>query len=65
LNAKVLDASAAPGSYLTLRLVWKTGDKVEMRLPMHLHVEVMPDDSPAGVFYTDPWFWPETSARTG
>ena len=33
LNEKVLDASAAPGSYLTLSRVWKTGDKVEMQLP--------------------------------
>jgi DUF1680 family protein len=45
LNGKVLDASAAPGSYLTLNRTWKAGDKVEMDLPMHLHIEAMPDDS--------------------
>src|SRR6185369_17238423 len=54
LNDKVLDASAAPGSYLTLRRVWKAGDKVEMRLPMHLHVEVMPDDSHMQAFLYGP-----------
>jgi len=54
LNEKVLDASAAPGSYLTLRRVWKTGDKVEMRLPMHLHVHVMPDDSHTQAFLYGP-----------
>ena len=54
LNGKVLDASAAPGSYLTLRRVWKTGDKVEMRLPMHLHVEAMPDDSHMQAFLYGP-----------
>ncbi len=45
LNGKVLDASAAPGSYLTLSRAWKAGDKVEMELPMHLHIETMPDDA--------------------
>jgi hypothetical protein len=45
LNGKVLDASAAPGSYLTLHRTWKAGDKVEMDLPMHLHIEAMPDDA--------------------
>jgi hypothetical protein len=54
LNNKVLDASAAPGSYLTLRRVWERGDKVEMRLPMHLHVEVMPDDPQMQAFLYGP-----------
>jgi uncharacterized protein len=54
LNNKVLDASAAPGSYLTLRRVWKTGDKVEMRLPMQIHVEVMPDDPQMQAFLYGP-----------
>ena len=54
LNNKVLDASAAPGSYLTLRRVWERGDKVEMRLPMHLHVEVMPDDPQMQTFLYGP-----------
>jgi uncharacterized protein len=45
LNGKTLDASATPGSYLALHREWKTGDKIEMQLPMHLHVETMPDDS--------------------
>ena len=45
LNGKVLDASAAPGSYLTLtRVSGRPAIEVEMRLPMHLHVEAMPDD---------------------
>jgi DUF1680 family protein len=45
INGKTLDASAAPGGYLTLNRVWKAGDRVEMDLPMHLRVEAMPDDS--------------------
>lgn len=44
LNGKALDASAAPGSYLTLKRAWKAGDKVEMELPMELSVEATPDD---------------------
>jgi hypothetical protein len=54
LNGKVLDASAAPGSYLSLRRVWKAGDKLEMRLPMHLHAEVMPDDPHTQAFLYGP-----------
>ena len=44
VNGKVLDASASPGSYLTLSRVWKAGDKIEMSLPMQLRIEAMPDD---------------------
>jgi hypothetical protein len=45
LNGKALGASAAPGSYLALNRTWKAGDKIEMQLPMELHIEAMPDDS--------------------
>ena len=44
INGRALEASASPGSYLTLSRTWKTGDRVEMGLPMHLSVESMPDD---------------------
>ena len=44
INGRALDASASPGSYLTLSRVWKAGDKIEMELPMLLHIEAMPDD---------------------
>jgi len=54
LNGKVLEASAAPGSYLALRREWKAGDKVEMELPMHLHVESMPDDAGIQAFLYGP-----------
>jgi DUF1680 family protein len=45
VNGKQLDASAAPGSYLAIQRTWKTGDKVEMALPMALRMEAMPDDA--------------------
>ena len=45
LNGKALEATASPGSYLTLTRTWKKGDRVEMELPMRLHIEAMPDDA--------------------
>lgn len=44
INGKLLDTSAEPGSYFTLNRVWRTGDRIEMSLPMNLHIERMPDD---------------------
>jgi uncharacterized protein len=44
INGKAIDASASPGSYLTLSRLWKSGDRIEMDLPMRLRVEAMPDD---------------------
>jgi DUF1680 family protein len=54
VNGKVLDASAAPGSYLTLNRAWKAGDRIEMELPMHLHMEAMPDDPHTQAFLYGP-----------
>jgi DUF1680 family protein len=31
-------------SYLTLNRVWKAGNQIEIRLPMGLHIDSMPDD---------------------
>jgi DUF1680 family protein len=44
INGTPLPAFASPSSYLTLNRVWKTGDKVELSLPMALHIDPMPDD---------------------
>jgi len=44
VNGETIPAFASPGSYLTLNRTWKTGDKIELRLPMALHVAPMPDD---------------------
>jgi uncharacterized protein len=54
VNGKALDASAAPGSYLTLSRSWKAGDRIEMELPMHLHMEAMPDDPHIQAFLYGP-----------
>ena len=54
VNGKALDATASPGSYLTLNRTWKNGDKIEMELPMHLRMESMPDDSQMQAFLYGP-----------
>jgi len=54
LNGRPLDASAAPGSYLSLTRTWKDGDRVEMDLPMHLHTEAMPDEPRTQAFLYGP-----------
>lgn len=54
VNGRPLEASASPGSYLTLSRTWKTGDRVEMELPMNLSVEAMPDDPKTQAFLYGP-----------
>jgi hypothetical protein len=54
INGKALDAEAEPGSYLAIRRTWKTGDRVEMSLPMNLSVEAMPDDASTQAFLYGP-----------
>src|ERR1039458_5949297 len=54
LNGKAIEASAEPGSYLTLARTWKAGDRVEMELPMHLSVETLPDDTTLQSFLYGP-----------
>jgi DUF1680 family protein len=44
INGAPLPAFASPSSYLSLNRVWKTGDKIELSLPMGLHIDSMPDD---------------------
>ena len=44
LNGKHLEGFAAPGSYFVLDREWHDGDRVDVTLPMRLHVATMPDD---------------------
>ena len=44
INGESLPAFSSPGSYLTLNRVWKTGDEIELSLPMGLHIDRMPDN---------------------
>jgi DUF1680 family protein len=54
LNGRAIEASAEPGSYLTLDRVWKTGDRIELELPMRLTMESMADDSTLQAFLYGP-----------
>jgi DUF1680 family protein len=54
INGRALEATAAPGSYLEISRTWKTGDRVEMDLPMHLTVEAAPDDPSLQAFLYGP-----------
>lgn len=44
LNAQPTESDPVPGRFLEIRRTWKTGDFVELRIPMHLWTQPMPDD---------------------
>jgi DUF1680 family protein len=44
INGSPLPVFSSPSSYLSLERTWKTGDKIELNLPMRLHIAPMPDD---------------------
>jgi uncharacterized protein len=44
VNGKMLDVTPSPASYLTIARTWNDGDRVELQIPMHLHIETMPDE---------------------
>jgi len=44
VNGQAVESPNKPSSYLTLKREWKDGDKVEVRLPMSLYTQPMPDD---------------------
>jgi len=54
LNGRALEATAEPGSYLTLDRTWKTGDRIDLEMPMRLTVESMPDDPTLQAFLYGP-----------
>ena len=44
INGTPIPAFSSPSSYLSLTRTWKSGDVVELMLPMRLHRSHMPDD---------------------
>jgi hypothetical protein len=44
INGKPQPISGSAGSYVTIEREWKSGDRVDVRLPMTLHTEAMADD---------------------
>ncbi len=45
LNGKKMPITGQPGSYVTLDREWHDGDRVEVRLPMHLRTEPLPGNT--------------------
>jgi DUF1680 family protein len=45
VNGKQIDAEAAPSSYLRIDGPWHDNDRIEVRMPMSLHVHPMPDNA--------------------
>ncbi len=54
VNGKELNASARPGSYLSIKREWREGDVVELRLPMSFHTESLPDNPSRKAFLYGP-----------
>jgi DUF1680 family protein len=54
INGKNKPVKATPGSYFTIERKWKLGDRVEVRFPMSLHMEAMPDDPSIVAFLYGP-----------
>ena len=46
VNGAPVSVTTAPSSYVAIRREWRDGDHVEIALPMHTTVEVLPDGSP-------------------
>lgn len=45
INGTPEDISARPGSYVSIRRTWKSGDQVRINLPMHTSIRPLPDGS--------------------
>lgn len=44
INGQRVPVTPDPSSYLTVNRAWEDGDRLELELPMYLHVEAMPDE---------------------
>jgi len=44
INGLKLETFSSPGSFLALKRKWKNGDRIDVFLPMKLHLHPMPDD---------------------
>jgi DUF1680 family protein len=49
VNGKPVPASAVPGKFATIRRPWKTGDRIEMDLPMRMRLEAIDAQHPRTV----------------
>ena len=54
LNGKLLRVTSSPGSYAEIRRTWKTGDVLQVTIPMGVRTEAMPDDPKKVAFLYGP-----------
>ena len=54
VNEKLTPVSAKPGSFVDVARVWKSGDHVELGLPMRLTTEPLPDSKNYAAFFYGP-----------
>jgi DUF1680 family protein len=54
INGKQLEAIPNPGSYLVVNRTWKSGDRIELHMPMHLYTEGMQDELTTRAFLYGP-----------
>ena len=54
VNTEDIATDSRPGSFASIEREWKDGDVVEVRLPMTLRAEVMPDDPSVVAFLFGP-----------
>jgi len=45
VNDKKIKIKEKPGSFVSIEREWKTGDKIDVKMPFALRTETMPDDS--------------------
>lgn len=45
VNGRKQPIQSAPGSFVTINRQWKSGDKIEIDMPMSLHTMAMPDNA--------------------
>lgn len=54
LNGQPLAVSSTPGSYSEVKRTWKTGDRLQITIPMAVRSEATPDDSNTQAFIYGP-----------
>jgi len=54
LNGKKLDVSGVAGGYAAIRRQWQDGDKLQIKLPMSLHLETLPNTENTAAFLYGP-----------
>ncbi len=45
VNGQLVEVTAKPGDYVSIARTWKSGDTIEVDLPMHIEAEQLPDGS--------------------